>query len=132
MIDEKIRAAQEIIEANEKNIELQRRDIDRQRQEIEKLSLLQKRLQWIHAIRYRENSGNLEHIASLANKTKVKDFLQDLDLLVNTRDIGISDMPLLQLTLWQMLYLLYGDLTELDKKLNRAEAAEPSDHDGEA
>jgi hypothetical protein len=131
MLEEKIRAAQEIIQANEKNIEAQRGDIDKQRQDIENLSLLQQRLQRIHVIRYLENLGNFEHIASLANKTIVKDFLQDLDLLVDTRAPGISDLPLLQLTLWQMLYLLYGDLTELDKKLNRAEAAEPSDRDGE-
>jgi hypothetical protein len=131
MLANKIQAAQEIIQVNEKNIETQRGDIEKQKEEIARLFILQKRLQRIYTIKHLEILGNFERIASLANKTIVKDFIQDLGLLVDIKNPGISELPLLQLTLWQMIYLLYGDHTEMDKKFPRAEAAEPSDRDGE-
>jgi hypothetical protein len=125
MIESRIKLAQEIIQANEKNIEAQRGDIETQKREIDSLSILQKRLKRIQAVKHHENVGNSEDIIRLANTKNVADFVEELSNVIDIRvQPSVSEMPLLRLTVWQALFLLFGDHDKITKNLSQPEAAE--------
>lgn len=118
MIEEKILVAENTIVSSKQNIQALETEIQAQQKELERLRILEERLHRIEAIRYWENTGDTERITHLANQTKLRDFLHELGKITDIRySPSLSEMKLSQLSIWQILFFLFGDYSELEKKI---------------
>jgi len=116
MIREKIEALKSNIIASEAGIENSKSSIEDMQKEIAYLEELNLKLQKIYQTKLYLNLGNTEAIAQLANKITVSDFLNKLqDVLDFHIEIHVSDLPLSRLTVYQILFLLYDDLSVFNK-----------------
>jgi hypothetical protein len=113
MIEEKIAELKKSISADEKVIADSQGSIKNKQKEIETLADLETRLKKIYAVK---NSPDLVD-SELVNTVKVIDFLEKLSGIFDFRfTYSLSDIRLSQLSISQMLYLLFGDHAETDKK----------------
>lgn len=113
MITEKIEELKKSISVDEKAIEDSQSSIKNKQKEIETLADLDTRLQKIYAVK---NNPDLVD-SELANKVAVVDFLERLSNIFDFRfSYFIADIRLSQLSINQMLFLLFGDPAETDKK----------------
>lgn len=124
MIEEKIKANEEEIAEQEKRIAESNDTIVKKKQMIEELKNLKKRMEKIHNIRYFENIGSVDRIAELANRYRLSDFFSAVAKAADVRfDYSIKAMPLMDLTVWQSLFLFFGDPPS-KKKESPAEAVQ--------
>lgn len=110
MIGNKIRnIGEEIVMEEKKMVDFQA-SINKKKKEIEDLEVLKKRLLNIYHIRYKENIGDPEKINNLVNQYCLKDLLEIIAKLTDTNLSYNADMiPLMNLTIWQGVYLFFGD-----------------------
>jgi len=81
--------------------------------EIVRLRVLDERLRKIVTIKYYENLVSPERIAGLSNQITLGDFLGSLSGCLEIRyNFSEENMNLANLTIWQALYLLFGDLDQ--------------------
>lgn len=113
MIQEKIKVIEKEIMEQEKTITESHDTITKKKKEVEELQILETRLQKIYAVKNNPDLADSE----LANKVAVIDFLERLSNLFDFRfSYFLGDISLSQLKINQMLYLLFGDHAETDKK----------------
>ncbi len=113
MITEKIEELKKSISADEKAIADSQGSIKNKQKEIENLTSLETRLQKIYAVKNNPELADSE----LANKVAVVDFLERLSNIFDFRfSYSLGDIRLSQLKINQMLFLLFGDHAETDKK----------------
>lgn len=128
MIEENIKAIEKEIAEQEKRITESHDTITEKKKEIEKLQILKKRLQKIHSIRHYSNIGSVERIVELANQYRLQDLLSMIANAAGIRiDYPTGAMPLMNLTVWQGLFLFFGDHTEIDKKSTPPEEEKETD-----
>jgi hypothetical protein len=116
MIEDKIKKiGEEIVKEEEKIVDFQV-SINEKRKEIEELEVLRKRLWNIHRLRLKENVGDPEKVNDLVNQYRLTDLLSIVAKLADTNLSYSADMmPLMNLTIWQGLYLFFGDNVSYQK-----------------
>ena len=120
---DKIEAIKQDISRTDEGIKESAQDILEKQKEIERLTAIEERFKKIHMIKHYENIGKTDEIAKLANNVRVMDFLNSLKDVMNVDfQWSISIQPIAQLSLWQGMYLFYGDIESLGK--TEAPAAE--------
>lgn len=113
MIEERIEEINREILKEENRIGESRTAIEEKRKELKELEVLEKRLDRIHHIRFRENLGDTGKIADLANKFCLRDILYAIEKLTGINlNPPHKALPLLNLTIWQGMFLLLGDHTD--------------------
>ena len=81
--------------------------------EIKRLEILKERLKKVSTIKYYENLGDVERVTDLNNRINLGDFLDTLSNLLDIRYFfSESNLNLRTLTIWQILFLLFGDFEQ--------------------
>jgi hypothetical protein len=102
--------SRQVISENEKAINI----LD---DEIQRLTVLESRLKKIYSVRNFKDLGAALEVSILVNKINLRLFTERLnDLLGTNFQFSIEQTQLADLTLWQFLFLIFGDLDELNKK----------------
>jgi hypothetical protein len=102
--------SRQLISENEKTIDV----LD---MEIEKLKVLESRLGKIYSVKNYKDLGAALEVSLLCNKVNIRQFVEYLnDLLGSTFQFSLKQNQIADLTIWQGLYLLFGNLSELDQK----------------
>lgn len=133
MIEEKIKEMQEQIERLKENISGSEVEILEIGKKIAEFKAMEERLRRIHKVRYRENLGNSEKIADLANRYYLRDLLDVIAKIADTNlSFSAEAMPLMNLTIWQGMYLLLGDFGPIEEKVQAStgpEDPQPADEE---
>lgn len=107
--EEKIQNRQ-LISENEKTIDV----LD---MEIEELRVLESRLKKIYSVKNFKDLGAALEVSVLCNKVNIRQFIECLnDLLGSNFQFSLKQTQIADLTIWQGLFLLFGDLNELNQK----------------
>jgi hypothetical protein len=102
---------------NKKLIAEREQDITEKDKEIERLRVLEERLKKLQTVKYHENLVSPERVAGLTNQVTLKDFLESFDGLIPiSYTFDTKTIKLGELSLWQAIFLLFGDIDTLGQK----------------
>ncbi|MBE0426351.1 MAG: hypothetical protein IBX72_06860 [Nitrospirae bacterium] len=124
MLENKIEGLKEEIRTEEAKINTSKEMIAGQEAHIKELEVFRRRLLKIEGVKYFQNIGNAEEIAALANRFRLRDFLDVLSKIGIIFTSGEEMERILNLTLWQSMYIFFADLTPLEEKTKTSSGAE--------
>lgn len=116
-LEQKINFIEEGKKSNSETIKAAEKDIEEKDKEIYRLRILAERLKKIQAVKYFQNLVSPEHVAGLTNQVRLLDFLNSLsDIIQINFTFSTENMYLANLSLWQTLFLLHGNMDVLGPK----------------